>query len=360
MKQTLTLIALAAAIIPFGLAGDASAQSGSGSRSYTPPQPTRQVRPQPQGSSSRGSASQGSASRSSGSQGSSSRATASQGSSMKKDEMMAKSAKLGLDGYCIVCVHSLKKWEQGDPSIVSIFDGVEYRFPGQAIKAKFDQDPQSFVPVLQGDCIVCLAKMGQRVPGKVQFPTLYNGRLYLFPSAAEKATFDASPAQFADADLALNGDCAVCLAKMGQRVAGSTQFTVIHNGLRYLFPSAKEAAMFRQQPDSFVSTGASKSDIAASTKPEMKSEAAGAVRLVGRVGCAGCEHGIRPLSSPDELGLALNTEDGKIIVVEEAHRLFPDAYESRFNGGQVEVSGKIVKTEGKISWLEPQSLRAIN
>lgn len=169
---------------------------------------------------------------------------------------------LGLDGYCVVCVHNMKKWEKGDPSITSVFDGFEYRFPSQAIKAEFDRDPQAFVPVLQGDCIVCLEKMDKRVPGKVQFPTLYNGRLYLFPGAGEKAAFDASPDQFVDADLALGGDCAVCLAKMGKNVPGSPEFTVIHNGMRYQFPSESEAEMFRQQPSSFVAVGSSKADIA--------------------------------------------------------------------------------------------------
>lgn len=262
---------------------------------------------------------------------------------------------VGLDGYCAVCVVMMKKWEKGNPAITSTYDNTVYYFPSAAIKAKFDAKPEAFVPAFGGDCIVCYEKMKKRVPGKVEFASLHNDRLYLFPSEAEKKMFEAEANRFNDTDLAAGGDCIVCYAKMGKQVPGSTDHTVIHNGMRYLFPSNAEADMFRQSPADWVAKAANRS------KTGMKQNASGdnAVMLVGRSGCAGCEHGVKPLGTPDELGLAINTKDGQVIVVEEAHKLYPEAYKARFDGGNMEVRGKVVKTQGKVSWVQPTSLKAV-
>ncbi|MEM6692886.1 MAG: hypothetical protein AAF664_25890 [Planctomycetota bacterium] len=268
---------------------------------------------------------------------------------------MANENPTALDGYCAVCVVKMKAWEKGDSQYTSMFDGQTYQFPNAEIQAKFDASPEQFAPVLGGDCIVCYQKMGKRVTGSVQHSSLYEGRLYLFPSDAEKQMFESDPNAFASADVALGGDCAVCLAKMGKHVPGSSEFAVTHNGLRYLFPSAKEASMFRQMPDSIVA--ATMKDNRTSMKSAVPSAS---IQLVGASGCAGCEHGIRPLASPNELGLAIKTDDGRIFVIEEAHKLYPERYKARFNHERLSVEGKIVKTEGRFSWLQPSNLTMTN
>lgn len=277
----------------------------------------------------------------------------------KPDSMMkhgdAMQTEVGLDGYCPVCVIMKKKWEKGNPNITSTFDGKTYYFPGESIKAMFDANPEKFVPALNGDCIVCYEKMGKRVPGSIQFPALFNERLFLFPSENEKNVFKADPAAFADTDLAVSGECIVCLAKMGKHVAGSPEHTVIHEGLRYQFPSNNEADMFRQSPGQFVSNASMKD----STSMNMNMSDQG-VRLVGRSGCAACEFGVTPVSAPEELGLAVVGNDGSVTVIEGAHRNYPEIYRDRFQNKQIAVEGKIVKTQGKISWLEPSSLKVIN
>lgn len=266
--------------------------------------------------------------------------------------------RIGLDGYCPVCVIEMKAWEKGNPSIQSTFDGVSYLFPSDAIKAKFDANPEKYVPALNGDCIVCYQMAGKRVPGQVQHPALYNNRLYLFPSDAEKESFKANPTAFAKTDLAVDGECIVCLKKMNQHVAGLPEHTVIHDGLRYQFPSEREAAMFRQSPEQFVS----KSPMMGTTgmnSHKMK-PADNGVRLVGRSGCAACEFGVKPLSAPNELGLAVVGTDGSITVIEGAHQQYPQIYRDRFDGKQLAVEGRVIRTTGNISWLEPTSLMVIN
>lgn len=84
------------------------------------------------------------------------------------------------------------------------------------------------------------------------------------------------------------------------------------------------------------------------------------VRLVGRSGCAACEFGVTPLASPDELGLAVVGKDGSVTVIEDAHQNYPQIYEDRFQNKKLAVEGKILKTQGNISWLKPSSLTVIN
>lgn len=272
------------------------------------------------------------------------------GDMMDKSDTL--SAKVGLDGYCPVCIVEHGKWEKGSAEIQSTFDGIAYQFPTKSIQRIFDANPQKYVPVLGGDCIVCLEKAGKRVPGRVQHAALHNQRLYLFPSDAEKQTFIADPLAYSQTDLAIDGECIVCLAKADKHVAGSAKHTVIHDGLRYQFPSENEADLFRQSPSDFLS----KTTMA--MKPESTTDST--VQLVGRSGCAACEFGVTPLSNPDELGLAVVGKDGQITVIEGAHQAYPQIYEERFAEKQLAVEGRIVKTEGKIRWLEPSSLRVVN
>src|SRR5271163_67643 len=77
--------------------------------------------------------------------------------------------RIGLDGYCPVCIVDAKKWEKGSPSSTATYDGVTYQFPNDAIKQAFLKNPAKYVPALDGDCIVCYVKLGKRVPGSIEF-----------------------------------------------------------------------------------------------------------------------------------------------------------------------------------------------
>lgn len=61
----------------------------------------------------------------------------------------------------------------------------------------------------------------------------------------------------------------------------------------------------------------------------------------------------RPLGSAGQLGLAINVADGNVYVVEDAHKLYPSVYEHRFEGLPVEVTGKVLKRDGKITPIQP-------
>lgn len=263
-----------------------------------------------------------------------------------------KKQNIGLEGYCPVCIIEAEKWEKGSKQHETTYDGVTYRFPSAAIREKFLANPAKYVPALNGDCIVCLAMKGKRVPGSVYHAAYHNKRLYLFPGKTQKQAFLKSPEKFAKADLALKGDCAVCLDHVKKRVPGKPEFTEIHKGMRYMFPGKKQQMEFRKKPDHY-SMSAMK---ASKEMTLMKNQK---ITIAGKTSCAGCEHGVKPVHSPKEMGLAVGKKGGRVFVIENAHKLYPEIYKSRFDGKQVMVSGKVIKQKGKFAWIEPTKLQLV-
>jgi YHS domain-containing protein len=158
---------------------------------------------------------------------------------------------LALEGFCPVSLKTMKKWVKGDPMIQTTFDGHTYQFANEQGKQMFTADPAKYVPVLGGECVVCLVKMNQRVPGSIRHASIHEGRLFLFTDEDGKKKFWADPQAYANADLAFGGKCAVCRVDMKQAVPGKPEFTVIHKGLRYLFPAAEQQDQFLANPKKY-------------------------------------------------------------------------------------------------------------
>ena len=266
--------------------------------------------------------------------------------------------RIGLDGFCAVCILKAAKWEKGSPQFSAVYDGVTYHFPNDNLKQMFESNHAAYVPAMNGDCIVCYAKAGKRVPGSIHHASIHQGRLFLFPGANEKKVFDDNPAAFADADLALNGECSVCLVKAGHHVPGKAAFAELHKGFRYLFPSQNEQQMFRANPGKYATAAATvnQSSAVQPLPPTELSKTQKRVTFVGHAACAACEHGISPIGHPDELGLAIITPDGEIVVIEQAHSRYPAEYKNRFQHQKLQVTGQIIKKEGKVSWVMPDTL----
>ena len=223
------------------------------------------------------------------------------------------------------------------------------------------RDPAAYVPALGGDCTVCLAKIGKRVPGSVNFASLYKGRVYLFPESKQKEMFEAAPDEFVDVDLAANGNCIVCSVKANKQVPGKAEFTAIHNGMRYWFPSDAERQVFVATPNAFVP--ATKADVSANkvlpTTSAITQVHAQLVSIQGTTSCAGCNYGVKPIGAPDELGLAVVDSEGTVYVIEESHTRWPERYKARFDGEQVSVTGTVIKREGNVAWVQPSSLHTL-
>ena len=271
---------------------------------------------------------------------------------VKADRM--EQPQIGLAGYCPVCILDANKWAKGSPEHQSTYDGVTYYFPEEAIKEKFLANPAKYVPALGGDCIVCYAKLGKRVPGTISHTARYENRLFLFPGAEQQQAFLSNPKEFANVDLALNGDCAVCQVRANKRVAGKPEFTEIKGGFRYQFVSAGEQAAFRKDPSAYVDPVSKPNATESPTSQRPKEN--DSLTVMGKTACAGCEYGVTPLQNPEELGLAVKTDDGRVVIVEHAHKLYRSVYENRFAGEPVSVSGRVIKQRGRFTWLEPTDL----
>jgi YHS domain-containing protein len=147
----------------------------------------------------------------------------------------------------------MKKWVKGDPAYQAAYDGKTYLFADAQGKRMFDSDPAKYVPALGGDCVVALVKMGKRVSGDIRHSAFHDNRLFLFSNEDAQKMFLAQPAAYANADLALNGQCPVCQVNMNQRVAGKPEIAAFHKGFRYLFPAAEQRQTFLASPEKFVS-----------------------------------------------------------------------------------------------------------
>src|SRR5438128_7623887 len=64
----------------------------------------------------------------------------------------AEGKRIGLDGYCPVCVLDANKWAKGSADHQATYDGVTYYFPSDTIKQAFVANPAKYVPALGGDC----------------------------------------------------------------------------------------------------------------------------------------------------------------------------------------------------------------
>ncbi|MBP86541.1 MAG: hypothetical protein CMJ64_07490 [Planctomycetaceae bacterium] len=129
---------------------------------------------------------------------------------------------------------------------------------------------------------------------------------------------------------------------------------MIHKGLRYQFPGADQMKMFIANP----------------AKYEQKESTAGAsvaspettqlVSIEGRSGCAACDHGVHPIRDGGQLGLAVKSQDGKVYIVEGAHRDYKNTYEGRFDGLPLKVTGSVLKESGQFVWLDPKDVTVVN
>lgn len=180
--------------------------------------------------------------------GSSGRSAPPEGSGRRAQEQ----APLALGGHCAVSIVDMHKWVKGDAAHRVVYDGQTYLFANAQAKKMFEANPAKYVPALGGNCVVALVKKGKRVPGNIRHATIHDGRLFLFSNAEAKKMFLAEPATYANADLALGGNCPVCAAG-GHKTPGKPEIAAFHKGLRYLFPSAGMRDAFLANPEKYIS-----------------------------------------------------------------------------------------------------------
>ena len=157
-----------------------------------------------------------------------------------------------MDGYSPVSIIEQGQWVHGRYKFHVVHDGKVYLLTGNEEKTLFLQDPNRYIPALEGDCVVSLVDSGQRVAGSIYHAAQYEGRLFLFAGAEQKRTFKSSPETYAQADLALDGNCVVTHVDEGKLVKGKAEHMVWHQGMRYYFASPELREKFLANPEHYT------------------------------------------------------------------------------------------------------------
>lgn len=279
--------------------------------------------------------------------------------------------------YCPVSLLDQRRLIQNRANYESRYDGLRYLFPSAILKARFDANPAKYAPALSGHCVVNYQDGKSIARGKMQHGVFYNGRSFLLSNAEARAKFMQNPSRYALADLANEGNCVVSAKESRAQRAGSQIYQSVYHGLLYRFPGSRQRQMFNENPQQyalFSPLEVPKEKANNSTKPlplidlgkatPEKVETpkrvipTGMITIEGQTACAGCDYGKRPITKPDNLGLAVVAKD-VVYILDGAKQLYPKIYENRFEELQVKVQGKVKRQDGKFIWLELRSLAEI-
>ena len=97
---------------------------------------------------------------------------------------------VALNGYCPVELVRNGRWTPGDLRWTVVYDGWIYRLSGPAQRREFQANPEAFTPAYSGNDPVLTVDEHRTVPGQLTYCATYNGRLYVFASAATQLRFN--------------------------------------------------------------------------------------------------------------------------------------------------------------------------
>ena len=128
---------------------------------------------------------------------------------------------LALSGYCPVSLVSDKRLVQGQAEYTVTHEGRLYRFANLITFNLFRRDPERYVPVNGGNCPVAEIERKDTVPGDPRFGVLFQGRLFLCATDADRQKFLQEPARYAAVDVVAQGFCPHCLTESGPSSAAT-------------------------------------------------------------------------------------------------------------------------------------------
>jgi YHS domain-containing protein len=105
--------------------------------------------------------------------------------------------RVALGGYCPVELNCHGRWTQGDLRWTVVYQGWIYRLSGAEQRQQFMADPESFAPVNSCNDPVLSVDENRTVAGQAAYCAVYDGRLYMFSSAASQAQFNQNPQRYA-------------------------------------------------------------------------------------------------------------------------------------------------------------------
>jgi hypothetical protein len=109
----------------------------------------------------------------------------------------AKTAPVGLDGYCPVELVRHEQWVDGSPQWAVVHEGRTYLMSGPAQQRFFRANPERYAPALGGCDPVLVATGAGRVAGRTETCVIYEDRLFMFRGQDTLAQFRQDPKRFA-------------------------------------------------------------------------------------------------------------------------------------------------------------------
>jgi YHS domain-containing protein len=94
-----------------------------------------------------------------------------------------------LKGADVVAYFTENKYRQGSPQFTSTYEGIVFRFASAENKALFDRQPAKYLPEFGGYCTNGIA-YGIPWGGDADIWKMINGRLYIFGGQASKDAFE--------------------------------------------------------------------------------------------------------------------------------------------------------------------------
>lgn len=115
----------------------------------------------------------------------------------KMKRIIKREGQAGLKGFCPVSLRDERKLADSQTEFSSSFQSKTYHFASAELKARFDQDPEKYVPVAHGYDVIHLSAGNKMVAGSLDFAVWYKDRLYLFSNNDSMQTFVSNPAEHA-------------------------------------------------------------------------------------------------------------------------------------------------------------------
>lgn len=103
---------------------------------------------------------------------------------------------LALDGYCPVTLRTTRTWKKGSQQHAFAYDGQTFLFEAAEKREEFKANPTRYAPKLFGCDAVVLAENNLAIRGSTKFGAFYDGELFLFENAENRAKFRKEPARF--------------------------------------------------------------------------------------------------------------------------------------------------------------------
>ena len=100
---------------------------------------------------------------------------------------------VGVGGYSPVALTDQRQWNKGSSEFVGSHEGVDYFLQSAEELARFNSNPERYIPKLHGCDLVELFTENRATAGVIEYGAFYNGQLFFFASLENRSRFENNP-----------------------------------------------------------------------------------------------------------------------------------------------------------------------